>query len=172
VTKAYTVDAVTTVAKGGIEANRESLRPDQDWQPVIVGITVDGAAEVIAFPMPPNEGDNRDVLAAALFALAKQHRFKAMAFVSMVWMVDTQASTEAEAQASQEHLAAGGLPSTDPNRREAIIVQAMDAEVQRLHYAFVTRHPDQPPELGEWQHFDEREGSIEGRFAGLQEALR
>jgi hypothetical protein len=168
----YLVDQAVELAKGGVESNRELLGPEDDWQPVLIGLT-ETEATVVGFPIMPNL---KDTLVEVLATIAKQFGFKAMAVVTTVWYVkvavDASSLTDEEREAlEREHM--NTPPSEHPNRVEAVLIQALDAEVMRFRVAEIERHPDAPPTLGEWKPLGEDNDEYGGRFPdALRDVLR
>jgi hypothetical protein len=164
----YLVDEAVELAKAGVEGLAPDLDPDEDWEPVMVGITEE-KADVMGFPLLPGL---KDVLVDVLAKIAKVQHYKAMAIVTTAWMIDTASLDPDEAAALREAHEAGEHVSASehPKRVEIVMIQAIDPEVMRFESARVYRHEDAPPTLGPWQPFGGDE--IAGRFAALRTVLR
>jgi hypothetical protein len=164
----YSLDLVTDLVQRGAADIAHRLEPDEDWQPVLVGLA-EGGPVILAFPII--EGA-KDQLVEVLAVIAQAHEFKAMAILTPVWSVGVhmEDSTEEERQDVIEH----GLevpPSQHPDRVEAVMLQTLDAEVMRFYHALITRRPGQHPLLGEWTTFGDQD-HVDGRWARLRDALR
>jgi hypothetical protein len=61
-------------------------------------------------------------------------------------------------------LKAERAPSQNPNRVECVVLMHATRGRDQFHTAPVTRHPDKPPELGEWDTQVFKRGTLGGRF--------
>lgn len=156
----YLIDVVSRIAKQGVADVRKRLAPDEDWDPVLIGLG-DEEADIIAFPVMAT---TKDAVVDMLAHIARTNRYRAIAVVNTAWYVELPKGEIDAYEASDR------TPSTDPNRQEAVTILAMDAEVMRLERALITRRRRKPPRLGPWQGGSG--GQISGRFTRIGEALR
>lgn len=132
-------------------ARRRFTSPDDDWAPMLFFRTPAGVMHVVAVPMI--EG-HKDDIAAAIAVMLKMNKATEAVLLTSAWMVARPAGTT-----GVEDL----RPSQQPDRREVLVLSGVDQAVAVTQAAFIQRHPDQPPTLGELDDMAEGPG-IAGRF--------
>jgi hypothetical protein len=84
-----------------------------------------------------------------------------LAWVTTVFTLDLVGKSEAEAHEAMARVMRSGI-ADHPDRRESLIVNAIDAESVETWIARVVRSADAPPTLGPWQDFDDVSGELPG----------
>jgi hypothetical protein len=78
---------------------------------------------------------------------------KRIAWVATVFTLDLEGKSDAEADQAVARLMRSGI-ADHPDRRESLIVTAMDPDVVETRIARVVRTTNAPPMLGPWEDFD------------------
>jgi hypothetical protein len=84
-----------------------------------------------------------------------------LAWVTTVFTLDLVGKSEAEANEAIARVLRSGI-ADHPDRRESLIVNAIDGESVETWVARVIRTADAPPTLGRWQDFDDVAGELPG----------
>jgi hypothetical protein len=84
-----------------------------------------------------------------------------LAWVTTVYTLDLVSKSEAEANQAIARVLRAGI-ADHPDRRESLIVNAIDAEAVETWVARVLRSADAAPTLGRWQPFDDVSGELPG----------
>ena len=146
------------IRKGAAEVGATFTRPDADWSPIAFIVA---PSELVPVPLDEGMGnaDDRDVVAMALAAQALMVGATHVGLVLSTWQV-----------LAQEREPDGPPPSEHPDRFEALLVDVISADEERLWIAKIERHDTLPPALSEWDGPSEAGESRFGRY--IQPALR
>ncbi len=125
------------VYESAVEIGRRRFTtPDDDWFPVLVFPGPSGEMNVVGVPMIE---DRKDEVAAAIAALLSGNSARSAAMVVSTWMI---------ARPAEDADGAALRPSQAPDRREALVMLAVDDSSAITRVAFIERHPAGPPTLG------------------------
>lgn len=146
-------------AKTDVERRRRTFaRSDDDW-PITIIVDHAGDAGPHAFDLPPwisNAPALRHAYAEAMAAAAGVTKPTKIGFIASTW--------QAVAKDDDDR-----APSERPDRYEAVIVVAADAEVSEGYLARIKRRRYGSPLLGPWEEADEVSGWM---FDPWRDALR
>ncbi|MDA0179741.1 hypothetical protein OJ997_05510 [Solirubrobacter phytolaccae] len=156
-------------ARGVVDKAMRSLQgPFDDFGPFIVAVPGDGSQpRLVDLPNELLTGEaagKADVVQGLVRPLIVETGAKRIAWVGTVFTLDLEGKSEAEANEAIRRLMASGI-ADHPDRRESVIVNAMDAETVETWVARVGRTAIAPPTLGQWEDFGEH---ADRRLLGLE----
>jgi hypothetical protein len=143
--------------------------PEEDILPVLLWVGPYGMGIMPMLEM--GDGEQKDQLAAMMTSSLACSRAVQAVMITTSWMVAApppDSDEEKEARKGKGFVdIMGCMPSEHPDRMEC--VTAMHATLEdgkdSMSHAVVTRYPDKPPTLGEWQGRTETmQSKIGGRF--------
>jgi len=153
-------------------SNRQMTEPDADW-PVCMLWMENAEHQVDVMEVPGQlfaTGVMKDAVARVIKMVMKSSdavRYVLVMNVHGLFLDRTDEENEEVMQRVQdEEVRIQQLPGA----KEALMMIWGDAEEEHQGIALISRHDDRPPELGEWD--DEKAERVEGRFSGLNRALR
>jgi len=149
--------------KHGLDHARECLEslkePDDDILPVLMWIGPYGMGVMPMLDMA--DDDAKDALAEMMTTSLACSRATEALMITCSWMVTAKSK-------DGDPTILNVMPSQHPDRVECITAMHMtgDKKHESMSSAVITRYPDKPPELGEWDTnlSDDDEFQIGGRF--------
>jgi hypothetical protein len=156
--------------KHGLEHSREAFAtlvdPEDDILPVLMWL---GPYGMGVMPMLQMEDDEaKDDLAEMMTTSLACSRATEALMITCSWMVKAQGEKGEKPTTKSAMDILGCQPSQHPDRVEVVTAMYMTSEKKResMSSAVITRYPDKPPELGEWETnmADDDEFTIGGRF--------
>jgi hypothetical protein len=139
--------------------------PDDDWIPVMGLVPQDGTNVMLAFQGEWLSSEkNKDALVENVMVPAITGvGAKTLGTVFSAWMAEAPADTPIEDLPK---------PSESPNKKEIVIVTAMDSFSVKTWTVEILRSKDSPPKLSSWEEI-KGTTAFSGRFVDeIQEALR
>lgn len=134
---AAAADLIDFVYESAVEISRRRFTtPDDDWFPVLVFPGPSGEMNVVGVPMIE---DRKDEIAASIAGLLSANGARSAAIVVSTWMITRPVDGTDPAAVR---------PSREADRREALVMLAVDDSSALSRMAFIERHPARPPTLG------------------------
>lgn len=150
-----TVGQLAEQTMGVVEKVMRSLEgPLDDFGPFLVAVPGDGSQpRLVDLPNELLSGEaagKAEVVQRLVRPTITETGAKRIAWVTTVFTLDLEGKSEAEANDAIRRLMASGI-ADHPDRRESVIVNAMDAETVETWVARVGRTAIAPPALGPWE---------------------
>lgn len=117
-------------------AEQRFTAPDDDWAPILLFRGSAGAMNIVGVPMIQ---DHKDQVAAAIAGLLSANKARSAAMLLSSWMIARPAEGT---DVSDER------PSEAPDRREVLVLLAVDDSSALSRVAAIQRHTGRPPTLG------------------------
>lgn len=137
---------------------RPSLAPDGDWTPVVL-FDVGDDRTVLLINDYLVDGPSKQLLADKLLpATIRMVKPERAAWIGLAYRMNVAKEEVADFRVR------GLQDSNDSRRIEELLIRLCDGEVEELWTATVTRSPDKPPTLAE---FEQQHGDPSGRFDGV-----
>lgn len=131
--------------------------PLDDFGPFIVAVPGDGSqARLLDLPdalLSGEAADKAEVVQRLVRPAIAEMGAKRIAWVATVFTLDLEGKSNAEADQAVARLMRSGI-ADHPDRRESLIVNAMDADAVETRITRVVRTTSAPPTLGPWEDFD------------------
>ena len=148
-------------AKDAARRNAERLtEPDEGIMPVFLWLGPRGVGLMPIGPMLQDE-ETKDMLALHMTAAMVVGRATEAVMVTTAWTVKRE-MTDEEKAAYKRGTYGIVPPSKDPDRVEIIGLMRVSNEGDDMHQAELIRHPDRPPDIGEWESIGA--AKVGGRF--------
>lgn len=155
--------------------------PDDDFYPVMIAFPGDGSGfQTFALPAELlGQGERgKDILADEIMCpIIDAFGARLISWTMSAWILDLSGvKSMEEARRRSEEARRHGLRN-HPDRREIVMINAMDAHDFENRTAEILRTETAPPTLGPWEDYKRKfpgqQPTVEGRFfSGLREALR
>jgi hypothetical protein len=140
------------------KAVRSLEGPLDDFGPFMVAVPGDGSPpRLLDLPDGLLGGDaagKAEVVRRLVRPAIAELGAKRIAWVATVFTLDLEGKSDAEAGEAVARLMSSGI-ADHPDRRESLIVNAMDADVVETRITRVVRTTSAPPTLGPWEDFDD-----------------
>ena len=135
--------------KGGARHVGEGFtQPDDDWQPIAFVCDTQGQTTALMLDPEMFRPGRKEVMFAFLSEEMRRLGADRVGFVISTWMAKAPTKDPEEAMRWAE---TAGPPSEQPDREEGLVISWGDVTGDHLSMAEITRHPDGPPTLGDWQ---------------------
>lgn len=160
------IDFLGRIMKKAVEnIGNEFEYSDDDWMPVMGLVPQEGENVMLALDGRWLENDETkhrlvtEVMIPAINGIGA----KTLATVFSAWVAQAPKGSKIEDLPR---------PSESPDRKEVVVITAMDSFNVKTWMIEILRSEDSPPELAEWTEYDENDG-VKGSFVEeIQAALR
>lgn len=138
--------------------------PEEDILPVLLWVGPYGMGIMPLLEM--GDDDAKDAIAAMMTTVIATGRAAQAVLITTSWMVSAPRDEDGKPKKSAMDAMGGVMPSQHPDRIEAVTAMyASLAGTDSMSHAVLTRYPDKPPTMGEWEGIDEpMSAKIGGRF--------
>jgi hypothetical protein len=155
-------------AMGVVDKVMASLEgPFDDFGPFLIAVPGDRSQpRLVDLPNELLNGDaagKAEVVERLVLPTIAETGAKRIAWVATVFTLDLEGKSEADANEAVRRLMASGM-ADHPDRRESVVVNALDADAVETWVARVGRTAIAPPTLGPWEDF----GAGGHRLLGLE----
>ena len=139
-------DLVRLLRKGSQRVQADFTDPDDDWVFTMFGMNRRGEAEIVAADAAFFSSDEtKDNLVAALSQITREREYVALATLVSTWRVEYEKGSEGYDDPFRV------MPSQHPDRREALMIVAVDRYGDEVYMADIVRHDGAPPTLEPWE---------------------